>query len=104
MVCVRSPKKPGMHVALSPYVTRTLLLATVAFTACHSGADTQDDFIQVVPAQKEPDVTSTPEGHPITAELTTAPDVPPKIFRRHPAHVIVELTINELEKEIAPGV
>ena len=84
---------------------RTLLLAVVAFTACRSStASTQDDFIEVVPAQKEPDVTSTPEGHPLMAELTTAPEVPAKIFRRHPAHVIVELTINEIEKEISPGV
>ena len=30
--------------------------------------------------------------------------MPAKIFRRHPAHVIVELTVNEVEKEIAPGV
>jgi len=99
------PKNPGTRVAVWDVVTRTLLLAALVFTACHSSAaNPTDDFIEVVPAQQTPDVTSTPEGHPIMAELTTAPAVPAKIFRRHPAHVIVELTINELEKEIAPGV
>jgi len=38
------------------------------------------------------------------AELTSAPEVPAKLFRRHPAHVIVNLTVNEVEKEISPGV
>jgi nitrite reductase (NO-forming) len=86
-------------------VTKTLLLAVVAVAACSSSsASTQDDFIQVVPAQNEPDITSTPEGHPLMAELTNAPEVPAKIFRRHPARVIVELTVNEVEKELAPGV
>ncbi|MEP6864342.1 MAG: copper-containing nitrite reductase [Deltaproteobacteria bacterium] len=86
-------------------MTKTLILAVVAVAACRSSSgSTQDDFIQVVPAEREPDVTSTPEGHPLLAQLTDAPEVPAKIFRKHPAHVIVELTINEIEKEIAPGV
>src|SRR4051812_9217428 len=86
-------------------VTRTLLLAALVFTACrHETALEQDDFIEVVPPTKGPDVSSTPEGHSLMAELTSAPQVPSKIFRRHPAHVIVELTINELETEISPGV
>lgn len=77
----------------------------LALSACHaSSASPQDDFIQAAPPQQGPDVTSTPEGHPLLAQLTSAPEVPAKIFRKHPAHVVVELTINEVEKEIAPGV
>ncbi|HUJ58351.1 MAG TPA: copper-containing nitrite reductase [Kofleriaceae bacterium] len=79
-----------------------LLLAVVACR--HASAPPQDDFIEVVPPSQEPDITSTPEGHPVLAQLTNAPEVPARIFRKHPAHVIVELTVNEVEKEIAPGV
>ncbi|MEO6773653.1 MAG: copper-containing nitrite reductase [Kofleriaceae bacterium] len=86
-------------------MTKKLLLAVVVFAACRSSsASTQDDFIQVVPPSQEPDITSTPDGHALFAELTNAPEVPAKIFRKHPAHVIVELTVNELEKELSPGV
>ena len=55
-------------------------------------------------APPEPDITSTPEGKPVIAELTNAPEVPVRIFRKKPAHVIVNLTVNEVEKEISPGV
>jgi nitrite reductase (NO-forming) len=73
------------------------------FAACTREPEPTDDFIQPV-TDTGPDVSSTPEGHPIIAPLTFAPDVPPRIFRHHPAHVIVELTVNEVEREIAPGV
>ena len=55
-------------------------------------------------APPEPDIISTPEGRPVIADLTDAPEVPVQIFRKKPAHVIVNLTVNEVEKEIAPGV
>jgi nitrite reductase (NO-forming) len=95
----------GMAVAVVLGVlAKTSLLLLVA-SACHaSSAAPTDDFIEVVPASSQPDVTSTPVGHPLIAQLTTAPEVPAKIFRNHPAHVIVNLTVNEVEKEIAPGV
>src|SRR5579883_2191831 len=43
-------------------------------------------------------------GPPIHAILTSPPDVPPPTHRNHPAKVIVELEIREVEKEISEGV
>src|SRR5690606_16383801 len=52
----------------------------------------------------EPDIWSSPDpNRPITAPLTQAPEVPPRIFRDKPAHVVVDLEVIEIEKEIAPG-
>lgn len=45
-----------------------------------------------------------PQGEPIHATLTSPPDVPPPIHRNHPARVIVELEVREVEKEISEGV
>ncbi len=45
-----------------------------------------------------------PQGEPIKAVLTSPPDVPPPLNRSHPAKVIVELEVRELEKEISEGV
>jgi len=43
-------------------------------------------------------------GPPIHAVLTSPPQVPPPTNRSHPAKVIVELEIREVEKEISEGV
>ena len=45
-----------------------------------------------------------PQGEPIHAILTSPPAVPPPIHRTHPAKVIVELEVREVEKEISEGV
>jgi len=45
-----------------------------------------------------------PQGEPIHATLTSPPNVPPPIHRNHPAKVIVELEVREVEKEISEGV
>jgi len=45
-----------------------------------------------------------PQGEPIHAVLTSPPFVPPPIHRKHPARVIVELEVREVEKEISEGV
>jgi nitrite reductase (NO-forming) len=45
-----------------------------------------------------------PQGEPIHAELTSPPFVSPPIHRNHPARVIVELEVREVEKEISEGV
>jgi len=45
-----------------------------------------------------------PSGPPIHALLTSPPNVPPPTRRNHPAKVIVELQIEEVEKEISEGV
>jgi nitrite reductase (NO-forming) len=45
-----------------------------------------------------------PQGEPIKAIVTTAPEVPPPTGRTKPAKVIAELEVREVEQEIAPGV
>ncbi|WP_245611710.1 copper-containing nitrite reductase [Nevskia soli] len=45
-----------------------------------------------------------PQGEPIHAVLTSPPMVPPPVHRNHPAKVIVELEVREIEKEISEGV
>jgi nitrite reductase (NO-forming) len=45
-----------------------------------------------------------PQGEPINAVLTSPPLVPPPTNRKHPAKVIVELEVTEVDMEIAEGV
>jgi nitrite reductase (NO-forming) len=45
-----------------------------------------------------------PQGEPIKAVLTSPPLVPPPTNRKHPAKVIVELEVTEVDMEIAEGV
>src|SRR5215472_8382407 len=45
-----------------------------------------------------------PRGEPIHAVLTSPPNVPPPTNRFHPAKVIVELEVREVQKEISEGV
>ncbi|MCH8134784.1 MAG: nitrite reductase, copper-containing [Proteobacteria bacterium] len=45
-----------------------------------------------------------PQGEPIMAVITTAPEVPPPVNRDYPAKVIVELEVRELDMEISAGV
>ena len=85
-----------------------LALSTLVAAGCNRASDAAtsrdldpDPMISPMP---DPDVTSTPMGRPIVAELTSAPNVPARIYRHHPAHVIVNLTVKEVVKEISPGV
>jgi nitrite reductase (NO-forming) len=45
-----------------------------------------------------------PQGEPVHAVLTSPPNVPPPVHRSHPAKVIVDLEVREVEKEISDGV
>ena len=45
-----------------------------------------------------------PQGEPIMAVLTTAPEVPPPVNRDYPAKVIVDMEVRELDMEISEGV
>lgn len=45
-----------------------------------------------------------PQGDPIAAVLTSAPNVPPPIDRDYPAKVIVDMEVRELDMEISEGV
>ncbi len=64
---------------------------TPAPTAADTGGSRSGDF-------------GPPQGEPIKAVLTSPPEVPPATNRTHPAKVIVELEVIEVEKEIAEGV
>jgi nitrite reductase (NO-forming) len=108
----------GTPVALVPAVTRkslsaivlaisaALLFATLSCERAKSGPSQPAASINPSERPSEPeqqDVTSTPE-YKVTAELTTPPEVPHRAVRKHPAHVIVDLEVSEVEREIAPGV
>ena len=45
-----------------------------------------------------------PQGDPIQALITSAPDVPPPVNRDYPAKVIVDMEVRELDMEISEGV
>jgi nitrite reductase (NO-forming) len=45
-----------------------------------------------------------PQGEPIQAVLTSAPNVPPPVNRDYPAKVIVDMEVRELDMEISEGV
>ncbi len=45
-----------------------------------------------------------PQGDPIQAVLTSAPNVPPPVNRDYPAKVIVDMEVRELDMEISEGV
>lgn len=78
---------------------RTPLLLLPLLVACEKAPTPTP--VETAPAI---DVTSTPTGEPIIAQLTHAPSVPHPIFRDKPARIRVELEVTEVEKEIAPGV
>lgn len=46
----------------------------------------------------------SPVGQPLKAVLTQAPAVPPPLNRKEPAKVVIELTVQELTKQISEGV
>ncbi|MYN45647.1 nitrite reductase, copper-containing [Pseudoduganella sp. FT93W] len=48
-------------------------------------------------------VAAEPELPVITQELVAPPQLPPPITRKTAAHVVVNLTVEEVEREIAPG-
>jgi nitrite reductase (NO-forming) len=60
-------------------------------SAADTGGSRQGDF-------------GPPQGEPVTAILTSPPRVPPPTNRKAPAKVIVELEVQEVEREIAEGV
>jgi len=75
-----------------------LLLAGAAEPAAAAPAASPDGARPLAPP------VAPPVGPPIHALLTSPPEVPPPIHRDHPAKVIVELEIREVEKEISEGV
>lgn len=56
------------------------------------------------PARRAAGDLGPPQGEPITAQITDAPNVPPPIKRRTPAKVVVSLEVREVTAEISDGV
>jgi nitrite reductase (NO-forming) len=73
-----------------------LLLAVLTCAAFHGAG--------ITVAATPPEADSVPIGAVIHAVLSSPPNVPPPTNRTHPAKVIVELEIREVEKEISEGV
>ena len=84
--------------------TKFLLPITILMmTSCERSSDLASQA-QAGADRVASDVTSVPLEQPIAAQLTDAPAVPHGIYRDKPAHVVVELEVTEVEREIAPGV
>lgn len=91
-----------------PIAIACLALA-LGLSGCQGNASSQ---AQAAPAAAAPADTGgslkgdfgPPQGEPIKAILTSPPEVPPPTNRKHPAKVIVDLEVRELDMEIAEGV
>jgi len=88
--------------------SHVLLLAMFAFAACNGsskpvGSAASTDTSTDTGGSARGDF-GPPQGEPITAVLTSPPQVPPPLSRSTPAKVIVELEVKEIEKSIADGV
>ena len=79
------------------------LLGALTLIACTR--DPKGPPSQLPAASERPvaDTTTNP-SRSIEAELTYAPLVPHRPVREHPAKLVVNLEVKEVEKEIAPGV
>ncbi|CAN5630991.1 copper-containing nitrite reductase [soil metagenome] len=80
------------------------LVLAVVLAAMIGSCGQQQTTTQAVASASASAATGMPDGPPIEAILTTAPEVPPPTGRTKPAKVIVHLEIKEVEKEISPGV
>ncbi len=85
----------------------TLLACAAAFGLGACSEQGASNIIQVADAEtggsRRGDF-GPPLGEPIQAVLTNPPHVPPPTNRQHPAKVIVELEVTEVDLEIAEGV
>ena len=96
----------------SRIVTVAAGVAVTSFVVPHPPNSAAWPGISVVSAATTPTDTGgslkgdfgPPQGPPVKAILTSPPKVPPPTNRKHPAKVIVELEVRELEKEISEGV
>ena len=78
-----------------------VVATTIAFTP--SCDDPKSTTAPVASASASAD-PGPPEGPPIEAVLTDAPNVPPPTNRKKPAKVVVHLEVKEVEMEISAGV
>lgn len=91
---------------------RTLVLSLlVAWALFLTGCDQKPESATEAPPAATADTGGSakgdlgpPQGEPIRAVLTSPPQVPPPVNRKHPAKVIVDLEVRELDLEISEGV
>jgi len=88
-----------------------LALCIIALTGCGDAGEPAAPPAAPAATAPPPDTGGSakgdlgpPQGEPVHAQLTSPPTVPPPVNRKHPAKVIVELEVRELELEISEGV
>ncbi|TXH14900.1 MAG: nitrite reductase, copper-containing [Gammaproteobacteria bacterium] len=89
----------------APFLATACLALAVGLSGCQDNAPSQAQA--AVPVDTGGSLKGDfgpPQGEPIQAVLTSPPHVPPATNRDHPAKVIVDLEVRELDMEIAEGV
>ena len=81
-----------------------MIAAACFLVACGERAPETGDTAAVDTGGSRQGDFGPPQGEPIKAALTSPPHVPPATGRNTPAKVIVELEVQEVEREIAEGV
>ncbi len=84
--------------------TIVVITLAVVFTACQPQSTGSGTANQADTGGSAAGDFGPPQGDPIMAVLTSAPDVPPPVNRDYPAKVIVDLEVRELDLEISEGV
>jgi nitrite reductase (NO-forming) len=90
---------------------KRLFILTVCSAALVLGACTKETSPNTAQAAPSVDTGGSrkgdfgpPQGEPIMAVLTSPPNVPPATNRSHPAKVVVELEVTEVDMPISEGV
>jgi nitrite reductase (NO-forming) len=91
-----------------PLIRVLVAVVTIFLVSCGGRPDAEKSSASTANATRTGGSKSgdlgPPQGEPIKAVLTSPPNVPPPVNRSHPAKVIVELEVREIEKPIADGV
>ncbi len=81
-----------------------VVLCALALNACGKQSETSAPAAPADTGGSASGDFGPPQGEPVKAVLTLPPNVPPPTGRTHPAKVIVELEVREVQKPIAEGV
>jgi nitrite reductase (NO-forming) len=100
-----SRKNRSELIVMSKPFTPIIALA-LALAACqaHAADATSGTALQTDTGGSAAGDFGPPQGEPIQAVLTSAPNVPPPVNRDYPAKVIVDMEVRELDMEISEGV
>ena len=81
-----------------------LCLLTVLVAGCSGAQDTDQARNPADTGGSAAGELGEPQGEPVKATLTLPPQVPPPVNRSHPAKVVVEMEVREVELPISEGV